>query len=551
MELKNQKYSIVINYILIIVRFKKFNQVRIFVFLIKNPVTLVIQINSNMKILNILLALVLLVSFYSCEKQGDNEIDVTFLQLNDVYEIAPISNGREAGMARVETVHQELLNENPNTYMFLDGDFLSPSLLGTLKYEGEKVAGRQMVEVMNAMNFDLVIFGNHEFDLKQKDFQKRLNESTFPWTVANAFHKVDEVTGPFYVEHEGVKHFIPDTYIIEAKDADGTHFKMGFFSVCIPSNQPDYVVFTDIFEAAQKAYKKLSKEADVVFALTHLDVDDDKKLAEMLPGIPLIMGGHEHYNMLVPVGNTKIAKADANARTVYIHNIHYNTKTKEVEVNSVLKPITDEIAADPEVDKIVNKWQVIMKNKVGEVVAQPDEVIYVASTPLDGRETNIRSEQTNLGQIIAASMQEVTEADCAFFNGGSVRIDDQLHGNITPVDIFRTLPYGGAIFTIKVKGDFLKEILDFGRNHKGKGAYLQRAKADWDHQSNQWMIDGKVLNPNKKYTVAITDFLLSGYDIPFLTHENEKIIKVSEPAPDQLAFDIRKAVVYYFKSQNN
>lgn len=517
----------------------------------KNPVTLDNQNNSNMKTLHFLLALVFFTFFYSCEKQGDNQIDLTFLQLNDVYEIAPISNGKEAGMARVETVHKELLNKNPNTYMFLAGDFFSPSLLGTLKYEGDKIAGRQMVEVMNAMNFDLVTFGNHEFDLKYKQFQNRLNESTFPWTIANAFHKVDDMTGPFYVEHEGVKSFIPDTYIMEAKDADGTHIKIGFFSVCLPVNAPDYVSYTDIFEEAQKAYDKLTKEADLVFALTHLDLDDDKKLAEMLPGIPLIMGGHEHYNMLVPVGDTQIAKADANARTVYIHNIHYNTKTKEVAVKSVLKPITDEIAADPEVDKIVNKWQVIMKNKVGEVVAQPDEVIYVAAEPLDGRETYIRSEQTNLGKFIAASMQEVTNADCAFFNGGSVRIDDQLHGNITPVDIFRTLPYGGAIFTLKVKGDFLKELLDFGRSHVGKGAYLQRSGADWDAENEQWLIDGKALNPNKKYTLAINDFLLSGYDIPFLTHENENILKVSEPAPDHIAFDIRKAVVFYLKSQNN
>lgn len=504
-----------------------------------------------MKTIRIFFLFLVVISLYSCDNQGDNNIDVTFLQLNDVYEIAPISNGREAGMARVETVHKQLLAENPNTYMFMAGDFFSPSLLGTLQYEGEKIKGRQMVEVMNAMNFDLVTFGNHEFDLKYKQFQNRLNESTFPWTIANAFHKVDEVTGPFYVENEGVKNFIPNTYIIEAKDADGTHIKMGFFSVCIPSNQPDYVSFTDIFEEAQKAYDKLSNEADLVFGLTHLDVDDDKKLAEMLPDIPLIMGGHEHYNMLVPVGDTKVAKADANARTVYVHNIHYNTKTKQVEVKSTLKPINDKITADPEVDKLVNKWQVIMKNKVGEVVAQPDEVIYKATEALDGRETYIRSEQTNLGEIIAASMKEVTGADCAFFNGGSVRVDDQLHGNITPVDIFRTLPYGGAIFTLEIKGDFLQEILDFGRSHVGKGSYLQRSGADWNTEDEQWLIDGKALKPNKKYKVAITDFLLTGYDIPFLTHENKKIIKVSEPAPDHIAFDIRKAVVSYMKSHNN
>jgi len=486
---------------------------------------------------------------FSCDnKDGDKQIDVTFLQVNDVYEIAPLSGGKEAGMARVETVHKELKAANPNTFLFMAGDFLNPSLIGTLKYEGEKIKGKQMVEVMNAMNFDLVTFGNHEFDLKEKELQSRLNESTFKWTVANLKHKIGDVTGPFYSEKEGMKTLIPETYTIHAKDADGTEVSIGIFSVCLPVNNPDYVVFTDVFEEAKKAYNKLKDQTDVVIGMTHLAIEDDKKLAEMLPEVPLIMGGHEHFNMMVPVGNTNITKADANARTVYIHKIHFDKKTNKVSIKSTLKSIDDSIKADPEVDKVVNKWQVILNQKVGEVVSSPKEVIYVAKEPLDGRENTIRSTQTNLGKLIAASMQTTTKADCAFFNGGSVRIDDQIHGNVTAVDLFRALPYGGAVFTIDIKGDFLKKILDFGMESKGKGAYLQRAAADYDEESKTWIINGKPLVLAKKYKVAITDFLLSGYDVPFLTHENKNIIKVHEPKPDADAFDVRKSLIVYLKN---
>jgi len=486
--------------------------------------------------------------FFSCDtKQGDKQIDVTFLQLNDVYEIAPLSGGKEAGMARVETVHKELLRKNPNTFMFMAGDFLNPSLIGTLKYEGEKIRGKQMIEVMNAMNFDLATFGNHEFDLKGKDLQKRLNESTFQWTIANAKHTIDSIQGPFYSEKEGVKSFIPETFTIDAKDADGTTLKIGFFSVCLPVNNPDYVTFTDVFESAKEVYQKLEKETDIVIGLTHLAIEDDKKLAAMLPGVPLIMGGHEHFNMIVPVGESVITKADANARTVYVHELHYDRKTNKATITSTLKTIDDTIKSDPEVDKIVNKWQVILNQKVGEVVSSPNEVVFVAKEPLDGREKTIRREQTNLGNMIAASMQASTNADCAFFNGGSVRIDDQIHGNVTAVDLFRALPYGGAVFTIDVKGDFLQKILNFGKESKGKGSYLQRAKADFDKDSNQWIINGKPLVANKQYSVAITDFLLTGYDVPFLTHENKNVLKVHEPAPDQDAFDIRKSLIVYMK----
>ena len=133
-----------------------------------------------MKSIKSILYIVSITVFLSCSKE-DGKIDFTFLQVNDVYEIAPIQGGKFGGMARVATVHQQLLQENKNTLLLMAGDFLNPSLLGTVKYNGERIRGKQMIETMNAMNFDLVAFGNHEFDLGSKDLQKRLNESNFNW----------------------------------------------------------------------------------------------------------------------------------------------------------------------------------------------------------------------------------------------------------------------------------------------------------------------------------------------------------------------------------
>ena len=55
--------------------------------------------------------------FFSCKKD-DGKIDFTFLQINDVYEISPIQGGEYGGLARVETVHKGLLEENKNNEMF-------------------------------------------------------------------------------------------------------------------------------------------------------------------------------------------------------------------------------------------------------------------------------------------------------------------------------------------------------------------------------------------------------------------------------------------------
>ena len=153
---------------------------------------------------------------FSCQKE-DEIIKFTFLQLNDVYEIGALEGGEVGGMDRVETIHKELLKENPNTFMFMAGDFLNPSLIGNLKFEGERIKGKQMIEVMNAMNFDLVTYGNHEFDLSDKLLQSRMNSSNFKWIGTNLKHKTKDGVEPFYIEKNGVKTDVPRTVIFDLK----------------------------------------------------------------------------------------------------------------------------------------------------------------------------------------------------------------------------------------------------------------------------------------------------------------------------------------------
>lgn len=503
-----------------------------------------------MKTFKTFFLLTILIFFSSCTKD-DHKIDFTFLQINDVYEIAPIQGGEFGGMARVETVHQELLQENPNTMLFLAGDFLNPSLLGTIKVDGKRVKGKQMVEVMNAMNFDLVAFGNHEFDVSQKELQQRLNESNFPWISANVKLKTKEVAIPFYKEKNGQKEAIKETFIKEISDKDGTKIKIGFISVTLPSNPKDYVAYDNMFIKARASYAAIKDSVDVVFGLTHVKIGNDKRIAKLIPDLPLIMGGHEHTNSLDTIGNVLITKADANAKTAYIHKISYNKKTKKTKVISELKEINSSVKKDQKVAAIVDKWQTILISKIKEIIPNSDEVIFSAKTPLDGRDTPVRSQQTNLGKLITSAMSFAfdDQVDAALVNGGSIRIDDQLRGNITPIDIFRVLPYGGDIVKVAIKGRLLKRVLDYGQLAAGTGAYLHRHNVTL--QEKDWFVGGEKINPNKTYTVAFSDYLLKGFDIPFLSDKNKEVLSVYHPKETELAFDIRKAVVAYLKQKKN
>lgn len=497
--------------------------------------------------INILFILLLLL--FSC-KQNDEIIKFTFLQLNDVYEIGALGGGEFGGMDRVATLHQQLLQENPNTLLFMAGDFLNPSLLGNVKYEGERIKGKQMVEVMNAMDFDLVTFGNHEFDLSEKLLQERIDSSNFQWIATNIKHITNNKKEPYYVVKDTGRNVIPKTIIFDIKDTDGTEIKIGFFSATINSNPVDYVAYSDFYEGAKIAYNNLKTKTDLVFGLTHLKISQDKMLANMLPEVPLIMGGHEHNNMLVTVGNSKISKADANAKTVYVHRLIYNTKTKELALDSELVEINPNIVSDKEVAIIIDKWQAVLNKKIEEYSPKAYEVIFVAKEPLIGLDITVRKEQTNLGTMIAKAMAFAYDyqVDGALINGGSMRLDDNLEGNITGVDIFRVMPFGGSVLKVKIKGSLLKKILKYGRLKAGQGAYLQRYGFDHNNETKKWFNKGKPINDNKIYTVAFSDYLLKGLDISFLKRENKDVIEVYTPKEDELSNDIRKAVIQYLKS---
>jgi 2',3'-cyclic-nucleotide 2'-phosphodiesterase (5'-nucleotidase family) len=138
--------------------------------------------------------------------------------------------------------------------------------------------------------------------------------------------------------------------------------------------------------------------------------------------------------------------------------------------------------------------------------------------------------------------------DGVLINGGSIRLDDNLEGNITGVDIFRVLPFGGSIIKVEIKGDLLKKVLDFGRIKKGEGAYLQRLNFSYDTSSKQWSNSGKPIQNNKTYTVIFSEYLLKGYDIPFLKPDNKGVVKIYHPKEEELPHDIRRVIISYMKS---
>lgn len=432
---------------------------------------------------------------------SDDIAEFTILQINDVYEITPVEGGRSGGLARVATLRNRLLAEGPPVLTVIAGDFYSPSALGTARVDGERLNGKQMVAVLNALGMDVAALGNHEFDVSEDAFRARLMESDFPYVSANV--RPADGAAPF-------PNVVP-RLVMPVGLAPGDTIRVGFTSTVIPSNVKDYVQYTDPLETLEEQTRQLDREADVEIGLTHLDFADDVTAAATIPGIDMILGGHEHENIRAYRGPrfVPVLKADANARTAFVHRVTLHRETEEVDVESELVRITDAIPDDPEVAEVVDFWVEQAFEGFREQGFTPDRVAVTIGEVLDGLEGTVRTRPALLGQIIADGFKAAGGVDAAVFNGGSIRIDDVITvGPFTEYDAIRVMPFGGQVLTLRLPGALLARVLDQGEANVGSGGYLQRSGIE--PGPSGWTVAGRPLDPAAMYTIAVNDFLASG-----------------------------------------
>ena len=434
---------------------------------------------------------------------------VTILHFNDVYEIAPIEAGRAGGLARVSNFRARLKAQVPNLITTLGGDYVSPSALGTARVNGERLNGKQMVAVLNVIGLDWATLGNHEFDIPEADFHARLAESKFKIVATNV---TDASGAPF----AGT---VP-TAIVPVKTPSGA-IRLGLIGLTIDSNKQPWVRYKPPIETARAAVADLKGKADAIVALTHLSLDEDRQLAEQVPGIDVILGGHEHENWIVERGErfTPIIKADANVRSLAIVTLRFPKKGARPIVSARLQRIDDTQKEGPKAAAEVRKWTELAFDAFRKDGFNPAEVVAKIDQPLYGRENAVRNGSTDLTELITEAMRREAKTDIAVFNSGSIRIDDIVPpGPVTQYDVIRILPFGGKILKATFTGALLIRVLDIGDKNKGSGGFLQKAGIP------------AVIEPGGRYTLAITDFLLTGGEtnLGFLTRDNAEITNVTE-----------------------
>ena len=488
------------------------------------------------------------------DERNDGKINITFLQINDVYEIAPLSGGREGGVARVATLKKQFKQKNPNTFLVIAGDFLSPSVYNSLQQGGKAIRGKQMVEALNAAGLDIAVFGNHEFDIRENELQERLNESAFNWISSNTFHKTGTGVVPFAKAGSTP---IPITSILQVRDADGTTAKLGLLAVTLPFNKADYVSYTDPLQAAKEAYNSLKDSVDAVVAITHQSMEEDEQLARELPELAAIIGGHEHDQRHAKIGDVYITKAMANAKSAYVLDLQIKPKNNKVKVKTTLETLNENVPLDSATNVVVQKWNRIAQEAYNSLGFDAGAILISKGEPLEGRETEVRTKATNLTRLVVSAIKDaVPAADVVVMNGGSIRVDDVVQLPVSQYDILRSLPFGGATSTADMKGSLVLRMLETGRKNFGIGGFLHyNENLRYDATTGNWLLDEKAIDPQATYKVALPEFLMTGKEanMDFLNPQNPDVVKLYPAATGKTdpRSDLRLAVVQYLQKNKS
>jgi 5'-nucleotidase len=452
-------------------------------------------------------------------------VHITLLHLNDVYQMSPVDKGQRGGLARVAALAKGIEAQNPNTFLLLGGDTLSPSLASNL------FQGAQMIDLWNRLGLDVAVPGNHEFDFGDAVFLQRIGESRFPWVVANV---TDSKTGRPFGN-------LPP-YVV--KTVGG--IRIGFVGLLTPdtanaSHPGPTVVFQEPVQAACAAIRRMQKEGvDVIVGVTHLPMSEDQRLARQIPyGAALILGGHEHTLLQSAAGGVPILKVGSDARVLGRIDLYVDSDSHMVQnIDWQMLPVTADLPEDPEIAAVVKGYEARIDDALGDVIGQ-------TAVALDARQETNRRQETNLGDFIADAYRRQLKADVALLNGGSIRSNTTYGpGPLTRRDVLSILPFNNPSVKLSVSGATLKAGLENGVSRLGvteeAGRFPQVSGLRFTYDGRKpagsrvtgVTINNRPLEENRRYTLATSAFLWGGGDDYAMLKKAEVLLNPEETPLD-------------------
>ena len=429
-------------------------------------------------------AFTLAILLVSCSKSSDStnpipqEVvkEITIFHIND-------SHGSIENFAKIRHIIDAEKAES-NVIMVAAGDMFS----GNPVVDNHDEKGYPMIDLMNKIDTDVAVLGNHEFDYGENVLNARMHQANFNWVCANVSMGNTGVMQP--LEYATVvKDDVKVTFLglVETNGKKDTY---------IPSTHPwrvqnfSFLPYQDVI--VNYDYIKEETDADVYVALTHLGESTDISLANNYPYFDLIIGGHSHTKTNTTVNGIPIMHAGS-----------YLNYMGKIEIEIV----------DDEID--ITSFELIDLNNYPNSDATLDALIanYNESTDLDeviGYADAYHS-KSNLGAFYTHALKTEMEADISFQNPGGVR-NDLDEGPITKREIYAIDPFNNGSVTYSMSVGDIKTFLIETRS----AIYFSGIKIEQDGQTidirNE---EGLLLNDDVILKLAINDYIPAVHDAYF------------------------------------
>jgi len=478
---------------------------------------------------------------------------ITILHTNDLHgRVMP--REETGGLARIATLVRQIRGEMPNVLLMDAGDIIH----GTP--EDYLSGGKASISAMNALSYQLAATGNHEFDFGLEVAKGVLCAAQFPFVAAN-------------IRAAGEHYRLPITSDWDRLGQSAV-FELGGVRVGVlglatldtitlhwPNAIKD-ISIEDPIETAKKLAPELRERCDVMIVLSHLGDAKDKVLAETVPGIDFIVGGHSHTVIAERrwVGNTLIAQAGSYGRA--LGRIDFIVRSDEsgsriVSVNGKntdwnkmrrpplgakypggpLIPIDDSTPEDEAVRKAYLPFRHDSDRRLSEVIGQAPEAIPGRSAYPD---------ESPAGDLAADAVRAFAGSDVALIDARALAPNGLAAGAVTVRSVYDLI--GGYtrqhIVVARVSGGGIRAALDKGFERvKSIGAGISGASITYEVKDgvpvvSELLIGGQPADPERMYTVAAQAYVMMG--MMEIAPDTEVI---SEPAETT-----REALVSYIRS---
>ena len=475
------------------------------------------------------------------EKEKDKET-IVILHTNDVH--CGLDN--RIGYDGLYLYKEEMKQEYENVLLVDAGDAIQGGIYGTLSN------GKIIIDLMNDVGYDCATIGNHEFDYGFEVLDDLSEELKCGYICANFCTSDGEpVFEPYRIfELAGKK------IAMIGADTPSTFTKSKIYTIVDDTGQAMYDFMADetgdrLAECIQKYVDEVrGKGADIVILMAHLgnsEKDDPRFRSETvmskLHGIDLLIDAHEHAKAAFELKDgegrpVKYTQAGTKLRSIGKVLIHPdNTITTEF-VDEIpqpegidAKPVTrgkKEYWVDPGINSKIaeytSEYEGLLNRKIGETSFD----LPVSSEEEDSL---AKSHETGLMNLYTDALCELSESDVSMYNGGGIR-EGFMKGDILYSDCLEAFPYGNDILVMKMKGQLILDVLEFGARklplpnnglihsrgieytvdlsvpssvkEDSNGTFIS---IDGPYRVKDVLINGEPLDLNKEYAVAMPTFL--------------------------------------------